>query len=136
MSRLKFMVVACALASASCGSSTPTSPSTTTPVTVTDTFSDSLSINGANTHQIVVSASGLITASLIALQPDAASVVGLQIGSWTGAACAVPVISNDRAGLNQTLVGQADRAGNLCVRVYDVGKLTETITYQVQVVHP
>lgn len=135
MSRLRLLTIGWALAATACGSTT--SP-TTTPDTVfvTDTFTDTLTVNGGVTHRIVVSSSGLVTANITSLLPDTAAVVGLQIGAWNGVACVVPTIVNDRAGINIPLQGQADRAGDLCVRVYDSGKLTETTTYQIQVVHP
>lgn len=135
MSRLRFLTIGLALAATAC-SNTPTTPITPDPIFVVDTFTDTLVVNGGVTHQIVVSSSGLVTATLIAMAPDPTAIVGLQIGAWNGLSCVVPTIVNDSATLNLPLNGQANSAGNLCVRVYDSGKLTEAITYQIQVRHP
>jgi ABC-type Fe3+-hydroxamate transport system substrate-binding protein len=135
MSRLRFLTIGLALAASAC-SNTPIAPSIPDPIFVTDTFSDTLTVNGGVTHQIVVSSSGVVTAVLTAINPDPTVVVGLQIGAWNGTGCVVPTIVNDKATLNAPLNGQSTGAGNLCVRVYDSGKLTEAVTYQVQVRHP
>ena len=135
MSRLRYLTIGLALAATAC-SNTPTAPITSDPIFVTDTFSDTLTVNGGVTHQIVVSSSGLVTAVITSIAPDPTVVVGLQIGAWNGLGCVVPTIVNDKAVLNLPLNGQASSAGNLCVRVYDSGKLTEAISYQVQVRHP
>jgi hypothetical protein len=122
---------------AACGDdntpSTPTSP--TPPGTVTENFSGTLNQNGATTHPFRTDA-GTVTATLTAVSPDSATVLGLSLGTWNGAACQL-VIANDRATQGTILVGLASASGNLCVRLYDAaGGLTQPTSYEVQVVHP
>lgn len=123
---------------AGCGNNaqTPTTP-TDTVTTVTDTFTGTLTRNGATSHPfpVVSAAGGDVTASLKALSPDGAAVVGMSLGTWNGTACQA-VLSNDRATVASALLGRATSAGTLCVRIFDVGTLTEPQDYEVEVVHP
>src|SRR5262245_38469664 len=127
MSRLGILAVACALGAAACSSDTPTTP-TTTPVTVTDTFSGTLTQNGAASYPFITAASGSVQATLTTLAPDATLIVGMSLGTWNGSSCNV-VIVKDKAGLQSTLLGQASASGSLCVRIYDVGNVIDPITY-------
>jgi hypothetical protein len=112
---------------------TPTGP--TPPTTVTITFSGTVGRNGANTHPFTTDA-GTVTATISALSPDAAAIVGLTLGTWNGTTCQT-VIANDRATQASIVVGSASGSGNLCVRVHDAtGELAQPTTYEVQVVHP
>jgi hypothetical protein len=111
----------------------PVGPSTPL-VPVTDTFSGTVTPNGAVTHDFGVQAGGRVTATLKSLSPDDA-VVGLSLGTWNGSACQI-VLANDSARLNAVVIGQASGLGNLCVRVYDVGSISQSTSYEVEVVHP
>lgn len=121
---------------AGCGNddapTTPTAP--TTSATVTETFTGTLNQNGANTHPFRTDA-GTVTATLTTVSPDSATVVGLSLGTWNGSACQI-VLANDRATQATILIGSASASGNLCVRLYDVGSITQPTSYEVQVVHP
>jgi hypothetical protein len=114
----------------------PTTPTGPTPsATATITFSGTVGRNGANTHPFPTDA-GTVTATISALSPDAAAIVGLTLGTWNGSTCQT-VIANDRATQASIVIGNASGSGNLCVRVYDAtGELAEPTTYEVQVVHP
>jgi hypothetical protein len=123
---------------AGCGNDpqTPTTP--TEPVaTVTDTFTGTLTKNGATSHPfpIVSAAGGDVTASLKTISPDTEAVVGMSLGTWNGTACQA-VLSNDRATVSSALLGRATATGTLCVRIYDVGTLNDPQDYEVEVVHP
>ena len=124
-----------AIGAAACGDDTPTTPTPTTPVTVTDTFAGSLNRNGAASYSFATAASGNITASITSLAPDSTLIVGLSLGTWNGTSCQI-VLANDKASQSSLLIGTASAAGNLCVRVYDVGNVTDPITYELQVNHP
>lgn len=127
-------VVAAVLFSSACSKST-TSPTTTTPTTtVTDTFAGTLTKNGASSYAFSVSAQGFVYATLTSVA-DTTSVVGLSLGTWTGASCTI-VLSNDQAVQGSTIQGQVTNLGTLCARVYDVGKSTTPMDYQITVVHP
>ncbi len=139
---MRRVTIACTLVlpllAAGCGNNaqTPTAP-TETVTTVTDTFTGTLTRNGATSHPfpVVSAAGGDVTASLKALSPDGAAVVGMSLGTWNGTACQA-VLSNDRATVASALLGRATSAGTLCVRIFDVGTLTEPQDYEVEVVHP
>jgi hypothetical protein len=130
--------IALAFVATACGSDDPTTPTTpTTPVTVTETFSGTVNQNGAATHTFTTQASGTVTATLTALSPDSALVVGLSLGTWNGAVCQI-VLANDNATQATVVTGGVSSFGSLCVRVYDVGKITaaQPAGYEITVVHP
>lgn len=109
--------------------------STTTPtVTITETFTGSVGAKGAVTFPFAVSAAGTVTAAYSAISPNSSQVLGLALGTWSGTSCGV-IIANDAATANVTVAGATTAAGNLCVRVYDVGKVTETQTFTLLVTH-
>jgi hypothetical protein len=124
---------------AGCGgddsTNTPTAP---TPVAVTQQFSNGddppLNPNGGRTHPFAVQQAGTVSAKLTALSPDETVTVGLSLGTWNGQVCQV-ILANDAAVLNTTVTGTAQQTGNFCVRVYDVGKLTASTNYTIDVTH-
>src|SRR5205807_5265116 len=124
-----------AFGAAACSSDTPTTPTTTAPVTVTDTFAGTLTSNGAASYTFTTAASGVVTATIATLAPDNALIVGLALGTWNGNACQV-ILSKDQATQFSSVIGQASQATTLCVRIYDVGNVTDPTTYEVQVNHP
>lgn len=107
------------------------------PVIVTETFTGTLTRNGATSHPFPVSSAGGgdVTAILKAVAPDGAAVVGFSIGTWNGTACQ-SVIANDRATAPASLLGRATSIGTLCVRIYDVGTIVDPQDYEVEVTHP
>ena len=66
---------------------------------------------------------------------DTTTAVGLSLGTWNGASCNV-VLANDAALQGTTVTGAVSGVGTLCARVYDVGKVTNPLDYQISVVHP
>lgn len=129
--------VVLAAISTACSSNTPTTPTIPTPVTVTDTFSGPLTQNGGATHSFSTAVSGNVAATIVTLSPDSAVIVGLALGTWnaTTSSCSI-ILVNDKATQQSTLLGAASGAGDLCVRVYDVGNITSPVTYQIAVAHP
>jgi hypothetical protein len=136
-------VLACAavaaLTAAACDSGdTPTNPSDpgTTPSTVTETFSGSVTVNGSLSFTFITGGSGAVTATLTAVTPDEASVLGLSLGVWTGSTCQV-VVANDNASKGVPVSGNVSQGNaTLCARVADVGKLTAPAGFEITVVHP
>ena len=110
-------------------------PTPTTPVTVTDTFAGTLTSNGAASYQFTTAASGTVTATLATLSPDSTLIVGIALGTWSANACQI-VLSKDSATQSSFIVGQASQANTFCVRIYDVGNVTDPATYELQVNHP
>ena len=125
---------------AACGgnnNSTPTGP-TTLPTVLTETFSGTLNKNSAYTHPFVVSDAGdvsvFLTVSVDAANPDSTIPIGVSLGTWNGASCAI-VIANDNVAQGSSITGRATAAGNLCVRVYDVGFVPGSANYELLIDH-
>ncbi len=117
-----------------CSNNIPTT-TTTTPTITTDTFNGTLNPNGAQTFSFSVQAAAVLTATLTSISPDSTATLGLAIGTWNGSACQI-VIANDKAVQGTVVTGSSGGAGTLCVRVYDVGNLTQNEAFVVTVVHP
>jgi hypothetical protein len=128
-----------ATAAAGCNDDDPTTPTTPTnpnaPLTFTQTFTGTLNTNGGSTSPFVASTGGTVTATLASVTPDATVAVGLSLGTWTGSACQV-VIANDNAVQGATVTGTVTSAASLCVRIYDVGRVTAPLNYSITVVRP
>lgn len=118
-----------------CSDDQPTTPTTPTNPPVTETFSGSINPNGAATHTFTGSTAGNVTATLSAVGPDSATIVGFLLGVWNGGSCTT-VTASDAASQNTVLYGNLSASAVLCVRIYDVGRLTENATYEITVVHP
>lgn len=126
------------LSVAACGSNQLDSlVAPTVTVTVTETFTGTITRNGATSHSFPVSSTGggSVTATVRTLSPDSASIIGISLGTWNGTACAA-IISNDRATQSVTILGQATGTGSLCVRLFDPGTITDPQNYELEVVHP
>ena len=140
MRRSRFLpltfVTVLTLASTACdsGENTPTTPTTPGP-TITETFAGTVTQNGAATFTFNTTVQGIVTATLRSIAPVSTAQVGLALGTWNGVTCAV-VLTNDRITQGLAVTGQVNAAGSLCVRIYDVGQLTETSTFEIVVVHP
>jgi hypothetical protein len=126
-------ILAAAIFAAGCSDDTPTTPTPTTPETLTDTFTGTLNRNGASTFTFSINAAGTVYVTLTSVA-DSALTVGLSLGTWNGAACST-VLSNDSAVQGTTLTGTATGIGTLCARVYDVGKVSNPVDYQLTVIH-
>jgi len=118
--------------------SNPTTP-TTVPTVLTETFSGTLLKNAAYTHPFTVTDSGDVSVFLIQsadpAQPDNNAIpIGVSLGTWNGTSCSV-VIANDSISPGASLTGRATSAGNLCVRVYDVGFVPGSANYELLIDH-
>ena len=141
--RFFFVVIplVAALAAAACGDdNTPTTPTPPTPTQVTETFSETLNVNGGRTHVFQNSQTGAVSATLSAVAPDG-TILGLAIGTWNGTvqnppadgACQL-IIAKDNAAQGNSVVGNAS-IGGFCARVFDVGRLTGPVDYTITVTH-
>jgi hypothetical protein len=129
-------------AMAACGgnssATTPTTPSVL-PTVLTETFTGTLSHNSAYTHPFSVTDAGTVSVFLISsadtVNPDNNAIpLGVSLGTWNGASCAI-VIANDNIAPGSSITGQATAAGNLCVRVYDVGFVPGAAAYELLIDH-
>ena len=109
---------------------TPTSTATTS-----ETFTGTLTKNSGVTHQFAATARGTVTATLSKIDPDSDQTIGVSLGTWNGVSCQI-ILANDSAIVGSALVGTVSGVGNLCLRVYDVGKISTSEDYAVDVVHP
>ena len=131
--------IASACGSSNTSSSTPTGP--TLPTVLTETFSGTLTHNSAYTHPFSVTQAGSVTVFLVtsanaANTNDNQIPLGVSLGTWNGASCAI-VIANDNVSPGSSITGTATAAGNLCVRVYDVGFVpSSSDNYELLVDHP
>jgi hypothetical protein len=124
-----------AAAAAGCEDDPTVVPTPTPPATVTENYSGTVNRNGAVTHSFFTQFSGEVAATLTNLTPDGLT-VGLGIGTWNGAICAI-TLANDQAVKTSVIVGNASIAASLCVRIFDVGNIadTEPAAYEITVVH-
>ena len=129
------VVLVAAFAAAGCEDDTPPRTLPPDPELVTETFSGSINQNGAVTHPFLATQAGAVRATLTSVEPDATIAVGLTLGTWNGANCAV-VIPNDTATRGTSIIGTVNQAGQLCVRIYDVGRITVPQDYELTIVHP
>ena len=114
------------------------SQTTTTPQT--DTFTGTLSQNGAFTHIFTIQTLGAVMVTIINLSPNTSQLVGLSLGVWTGSACSTSPATggsaSDVATTGTSITLNATAAGNLCARLYDVGFVTQPVLYTMQITHP
>jgi hypothetical protein len=101
---------------------------------VTEVFTGTVTINGANTVPFQVQQTGSVTATLTTLS-DTTAVVGLSLGTYNAVGACQIIITNDAAMQGAVVTGTATSTGSFCARVFDAGKLTAPVDYQVSVTH-
>ncbi|MGE5359946.1 MAG: hypothetical protein ACM3NQ_13095 [Bacteroidales bacterium] len=132
--RSKLLVIGLAASFWSCNNSIPTIP--TNPADKTETFTGTLTPNGAQTFTFIAVLAGNVTATLTAVSPDVTTQIGLSLGTWNGSSCQ-EIITKVDAVQGNSVIGTAKASSNLCVRVYDAGaKLTAPESFTVRVQHP
>jgi len=126
--------VAALAATAAAGCETTTSPPPEEqPDPTTFSLSGTITLNGATTHHFPTGA-GEIDVRLKVLAPADNVVIGMALGIWTGTTCDLR-IADDNAVFNALLIGSATAAGEFCVRMYDVGKLSDVSDYTIDITH-
>ena len=118
-----------------CGGSSDDSVVAPPPPTLSETFSGTLTLNGATTFFFAVTGAGTITAQLTTLSPDSTRPVGLGLGTWNGSICQI-TLPNDNSVQGSVTVGAASAPGSFCVRIYDAaGTVVAPQTYAIDVFH-
>ena len=119
-------------AAAGCGSDTPTTPSTTSKTT-SENWSSAVAPGGTSSRSFTVNASGTITVTLT----GAGATLGLGVGlpRVTGGGCRLGVTVNASPGSSPQISTPAD-AGQYCVQVYDLGTLTDPVSFALKIDHP
>jgi hypothetical protein len=112
--------------------STPTGP---TPVYTTDTFTGTLNPGETGSHPFTARTQGVITITVGSLAPTSTLTMGIGLGTWNGTACNV-TLTTDAATQGSSFNASATSAGNFCVTIFDIGKVTEATTYSLSVTHP
>jgi len=92
-------------------------------------------MNGGASFPFTATAAGTVTVTLASLSPNSTLQIGLSLGTWTGSACQI-VIANDAAAQAAAVSGTVTAAASLCARVYDTGKVTTPVDFNVTIVHP
>jgi len=134
---LRAIVLSVAVAAAGCEGEIANLPTTPDPVTVTETFTGTLTINGAQTHNVFTGATGLVTATVASLGETAPAKVGFSMGTLSSVGTCTVIVHNDNAVVTTALTGTvANLSGTLCVRIFDVGALTAPVDYTLTVSHP
>jgi hypothetical protein len=106
-------------------------------VITTETFTGTLTVNGGQTHAVFTGATGAVVATLTSLGEAPPETVGFSMGTLAVTGGCNIVLANDAAVVATVLTGSvATLQGSLCVRVYDVGKLTAPVEYSFTVSHP
>ena len=125
-------ILACT-AAAGCGDDpVPTTP-IESPVEINETFTGTVTILGASSHVFTTERAGQAIVQLDSLAPDSTATVSLIFGTWNGNACQLVLVKDD-ATAGSSLIGNAS-VGSFCIRVSDIGRLTEPTTYTIKVTH-
>lgn len=125
------LILACGVA-AGCGDD-PVAAPIETPVSVEETFTGTVNLHGASSHVFFTERAGQATVLLESLAPDSAAVVSLIFGTWNGSYCSVVFVKDD-ATTGTNMIGTAS-TGTFCIRVADIGLLTQATTYSIKVTH-
>jgi hypothetical protein len=134
---LRLLLVPIAAAAFGCSGDINKIPTTPDPVIVTDTFTGTLTKNGAATHNVFTSATGTVTATITSLGENVPEKVGFSLGTLGSVGTCTVVLHNDNSVVNTSLTGTVSTlAGSLCARIYDVGTLTGPVDYTITVTHP
>ncbi|TAK12867.1 MAG: hypothetical protein EPO35_10915 [Acidobacteria bacterium] len=146
MSRLRRLLVsggviaALLLPVAACDNGPSTTDDTTSPTTpttspVTESFSTQLFVGGSASRSFTAVKAGTATVTLVSAGTATTKVgFGLGVPDVLGSGC-VFTRSSEAATAGTSFTLPVD-AGTYCVRVYDVGALTSTITFSVTIIRP
>jgi hypothetical protein len=114
----------------------PTIPTVPTQINIIETFTGTMTRNGAVSFPFTALSQGTATATLTTVGPDATIPVGISVGAWNGTSCTA-AISNDNALQGYTLTASINSAGSLCLRIYDASaRIVDPITFTVEIIHP
>ena len=101
----------------------------------TDSFPSLVYPQGANTHYFGVNYSGTLRVTLSGVSPPVP--LGLAIGISGSSSPQCNVYSSQAADAGATLeMSAAVDKGIYCVKVYDVGQITDRVKFALTVIHP
>ena len=133
------LILLFALFSTACGNDNPSTP-TTPALPQTEVFSGTISRGGSSFYSFTLATSGSVSITLASLIPTApgpavSKVMGLGVGSPDGTDCAVTNSVTTAPGLTAQLVNSLT-AATYCAKIYDLGEVTNDLTFTVRIVHP
>ena len=139
MPRGIFAMLAGAALTVACDNSGGSSTTTATalPLTV-ETFSGSVDPQGSAFHTFTVAQTGEVDVGLTSVGPPVTIFMGLGIGAPAADGTCTLIAGasvSTQASTAPQLVGTAS-PGALCVKIFDIGNQTATVTYTVMVAHP
>lgn len=131
------VLIGAATLTSGCGEDSQATTAPSTPASpTTSTFSSLLTLNGAVSRSFTATQSGTVSVTLTGAGVPG-TVVGLGIGvPSTGVArCTLNTAILTTAGSTPQIVASVD-AGTYCVAIYDLGTLTDAITFELTIVLP
>ena len=140
MRRVLPAVLLLALVVAGCDNSdggSTTAPTVAAPTT-TETFTGTLVPQSLNSHNFTMSQSGTVAITLTAVGPPATITVGLGVGIPNGTMCSLSLGAGSTVGAQASTTPQiagTSIAGGLCVAIYDIGNLLNSVDYSITVIH-
>jgi hypothetical protein len=120
------------VATGACGGNSTTAPTTaTSPTTVT--WTTFVGPGGTASRSFTTTAAGAVSVTLQAAGLPLG--IGLGIPRASGNGCRLAVSMTAEAGAAPQLTAPVD-GGEYCVEVFDIGGITEPISFTLQLVHP
>jgi hypothetical protein len=142
MSRSLVIALAAAVMCAACGKDTTTSPSTTAAtLRGTEVFGGTLGVGTSQFYSFTVAQDGTTDVTLLSLRPvgvlttTLTTVVGLGLGTPSGTECALRSALTTAPGLTKQ-ISVTTNVSTYCVKIADVGNLTNAVDYTVRILHP
>ena len=126
------VLVLIAAVTTGCGTETvPTAPTLETSFT----YATSITPNGAAARTFSTYDTGSITATLTSVTPAVPLGLGIGIPRSDGGGCLLTTSVEAASSSTPQLVLSADSASTYCVKVFDVGRVTERAEFSVTVTH-
>jgi hypothetical protein len=134
---IRLMAVATVVVSSACNdAASPTAPSPAmSPVTVV--YDSQLYPRGAASRTLSVTQSGDVVVTLTSVRPDASVALGVGLGipRADGGGCHLSHSVIAASGASPQLSATVD-SGTYCVKVFDLGTLTDAVSFSITIVHP
>jgi len=125
------------VATAGCGKDDPPPTTPAPPTTQSVTWSTSLATGGASSRSFRTTRKGTVSVTLQSLAGSTTMRAGLGVGIplGDGSGCVLSRSVETTAGATAQIELDID-AGNYCMQVYDIGGLTQPVSFTVQLVYP
>lgn len=114
------------------------SPSTPSPMVTTDSFSGGpVAQNSSVVFTFTVTTAGNVSVTLTSITPPTSSALGLGLGTpASGNSCTVTTSTSSAVAGASAQLTSTENPGSYCVKVFDVGNLTQPSTVAISVAHP